>query len=202
MFQAGVIKLCDENAATNKKIEERVDKIEKYLKSGKINVAPSATVRQPPMAPPPMSATRGPVNDSFATNMSNKGASIKSKMNATPSKPIADAKNFWPHVLNELKSNGRIVLCSNLSGTQAKEINDMTVGIYFPKAPSAFGKSVLQKEENKKAISDLVSITLGKTMNIKYIVENNDAPQVQAEQPKYDIQQIAEGNDIPFNIVD
>ena len=37
----------------------------------------------------------------------------------------------WPDILGSLKNNGRIVLYTNLINTQAKEINDMTVGIEF-----------------------------------------------------------------------
>ena len=91
-----------------------------------------------------------------------------------------------------------MVLCSNLTGTQAKEINDMTVGIYFSKPLSPFGKTVLEKEENRREISRLVSIRLGKTMNIKYMEETPKAE----ENKKEDIQQIAEGNNIPFKFVD
>ncbi len=39
----------------------------------------------------------------------------------------------WPNILGSLKNNGRIVLYTNLINTQAKEINDMTVGIEFTK---------------------------------------------------------------------
>ena len=94
--------------------------------------------------------------------------------------------------------NGKMVLASNLAGTSAKEINDLTVGVYFSKPISPFGKTVLEKEENKKTLTDLVSIALGKTMHIKFM-ENIEK---QDNNDEYDIQQIAEGNDIPFNIID
>ena len=38
IFQAGMIKLCNKEKTENKGLEERVEKIEKYLKSGKIGM--------------------------------------------------------------------------------------------------------------------------------------------------------------------
>ncbi len=44
LFQAGIIKLCNKQAKMNETIEERVEKIEKYLKSGKGIATTTATV--------------------------------------------------------------------------------------------------------------------------------------------------------------
>ena len=46
-------------------------------------------------------------------------------------------------------------------------------------------------------------IISGKTMNIKYTESGaQQSAQVQEQQVKPDIQKLAEGNDIPFNIID
>ena len=76
----------------------------------------------------------------------------------------------------------------------------MTVGIKFPNGLSAFGKTVLEKQENIKEISTLVSIACGKEMQIKYIPEAQN--QVVQSNPEDDIQKLAKDSDIPFNIVD
>ena len=39
MFQAGIIKLCSKEVGTGGNVEERLEKIENYLKSGKLQVA-------------------------------------------------------------------------------------------------------------------------------------------------------------------
>ena len=57
--------------------------------------------------------------------------------------------------------------------TKAKEINDMTVGIEFPNGMTSFGKTVLEKPENIREISNLVSIACGKEMQIKYITQKS-----------------------------
>lgn len=91
-------------------------------------------------------------------------------------------------------------LYTNLIGTVAKEVNDMTIGIEFPNGMTAFGKAVLEKPENTKVISDLVSIAKGKEMHIKYIDGGNNAqePQTSVET----IENFANGMDLPFNIID
>ena len=84
--------------------------------------------------------------------------------------------------------------------TKAEEINDMTVGIKFPKGLTSFGKTVLEKQENIREISNLVSMACGKEMQIKYISENpNQAVQ---HNPEDDIQRLANDSDIPFNIIE
>ena len=76
----------------------------------------------------------------------------------------------------------------------------MTVGIEFPKGMTAFGKTVLEKQENIREISRLVSIASGKEMQIKYITsQENKAKNISSEE---NIQNFANQSDIPFNIID
>ena len=76
----------------------------------------------------------------------------------------------------------------------------MTVGIKFPNGLSSFGKTVLEKQENMKEISTLVSMACGKPMQIKYISEMQQ--QAVQHTPESDIQKLANQSDIPFNIVE
>ncbi len=203
MFQAGVIRLCNETVVNNlqnnvtdkaissdgiKNLEQRITKIENYLRKGVISTrtAPSKT-----------SVASSTTEQTVSRKSTSKG-NVSPKSKAVQAKPAKNPENFWPEVLEQLKMNGKMVLASNLAGTSAKEINDLTVGVYFSKPISPFGKTVLEKEENKKTLTDLVSIALGKTMHIKFM-ENIEK---QDNNDEYDIQQIAEGNDIPFNIID
>ena len=89
---------------------------------------------------------------------------------------------------------------TNLINTKAEQINDNTVEIKFQKGITAFGKTVLEKQENIKEISNLVSMACGKNMQIKYISDMQN--QVTQHNPEDDIQKIANESDIPFNIVD
>lgn len=198
MFQAGIIKLCSNEFESSNNIEERVDKIEKYLKSGRVAVNTMQV---------PVSATT--VNQTQNYNLNNrvqstpKVASNTVKQNTMANKPKQYSSNLsksWPTIVNDLKQNGKIVLYTNLMNTSAEEINDMTVGIKFPNGLSSFGKTVLEKQENIKEISTLVSMACGKEMQIKYISEAQS--QAVVHRPEDDIQKLANQSDIPFNVIE
>ena len=198
MFQAGIIKLCSNEFDSSSNIEERVDKIEKYLKSGRVAVNTMQV---------PVSATT--VNQTQNYNLNNRVQSTPTvasntvKQNTMANKPkqySSDLSKSWPTIVNDLKQNGKIVLYTNLMNTSAEEINDMTVGIKFPNGLSSFGKTVLEKQENIKEISTLVSMACGKEMQIKYISEAQN--QVVQHRPEDDIQKLANQSDIPFNVIE
>jgi DNA polymerase-3 subunit gamma/tau len=106
---------------------------------------------------------------------------------------------YWPQIVNDLKQSGKIVLYTNLMNTKATELNDMTVGIEFPNGMTSFGKTVLEKPENVREISNLVSMACGKEMQIKYIPTNNTVHHLTKEE---DLQKFANESDIPFNIIE
>ena len=198
MFQAGIIKLCSNEFDSSSNIEERVDKIEKYLKSGRVAVNTMQV---------PVSAT--PVNQTQNYNLNNRFQSTPTvasntvKQNTMANKPkqySSDLSKSWPTIVKDLKQNGKIVLYTNLMNTSAEEINDMTVGIKFPNGLSSFGKTVLEKQENIKEISTLVSMACGKEMQIKYISEAQS--QAVVHRPEDDIQKLANQSDIPFNVIE
>ncbi len=83
--------------------------------------------------------------------------------------------------------------------TKAKELNDMTVGIEFPNGMTSFGKTVLEKQENIREISNLVSIACGKEMQIKYITPQQNLHEMSVEE---NLQNLASQSDIPFNIIE
>ena len=92
------------------------------------------------------------------------------------------------------------MLYSNLMDTKAVEINDMTVGIQFPKGINAFGKTILEKQENIQELTRLVSIACGKTMQIKYVDTSTSG--VVQNSPVQDIENLVNNSDIQFNITD
>lgn len=209
MFQAGIIKLCyeitentskinvtPENIGNNKVLEERVQKIEQYLRNMKTTNAVNQNVTNQNVEVLPNTAVRVASNPSSSSNRT-----------VTNSKPkTAQAKNFsnkveeyWPQIITDLKQSGKIVLYTNLINTRAVELNDMTVGIQFPNGLTSFGKTVLEKQENIREISKLVSIACGKEMQIKYISEMQ--PVVQKTQEE-DLQNLAEQSGIPFQVIE
>jgi len=192
MFQAGIIKLCSKQAETSSNLEERLDKIEKYLRTSKVTSNMTMPVQQVQSNEPRM--TFG-VSSKNSTEFKNTNIPKSNKEKKFSNK----SEEYWPQIVNDLKQSGKIVLYTNLMNTKAKEINDMTVGIEFPNGMTSFGRTVLEKPENIREISNLVSIACGKEMQIKYITQNNQVHQMTQEE---NLQNLANQSDIPFNVIE
>lgn len=194
VFEAGIIRLCDKELASSEnnsntqisdgnsnintqEIYARLEKIENYLRSG-------GGVARPQTQATPKKTTNASTNTSAIAGIG------KDK------KPA----QYWQQVVNSFKQSGRIMLYTNLLNTNAVEIDDMTVGIEFPKGITPFGKTVLEKPENKIEISNQVSIACGKTMQIKYI---DTKPQDSGEESEEsELSNFANKFDIPFDIIE
>lgn len=208
MFQAGIIKLCSKDVGSGGSIEERLEKIENYLKSGKVQMANSYNIQPTNIQQSSANVSnRGIQNvNSQSTTVVNKSTNnmassiVDKKVSATSKSYSSDLSKSWPKIVNDLKQNGKIVLYTNLVNTKAEQINDMTVGIKFPRGITAFGKTVLEKQENIKEISNLVSMACGKDVQIKYISDMQN--QVVKHNPEDDIQKLANDSNIPFNIIE
>ena len=207
MFQAGMIKLCNQkdknstdregsqNNGGNLNLERRVEKIENYLKNNRVNNQPQVI-------------SQANINNSYKVvqnveknNIDRKESKISESKDIQKSTAnfSKNSEEYWPQILNDLKQRGKRVLYTNLMGTTAKEINDMTVGIEFPNGISSFGKLVLDKQENMKEISNLVSIACGKEMNIKYLIPEQNNHKLTREE---NLQNLVNESDIPFNIIE
>ena len=201
VFQAGIIKLCNQlTSSDDSNLEERIAKIEKYLRNNTINT--NNSISRNNISQQTNSEVKVAYNNTV-TNVVNKE---EKKTTTTPKVPkqktssySGNVKEYWPQILQDLKQNGKIVLYTNLLNTQAREINDMTVGIEFPNGLTSFGKTVLEKQENIKELTNLVSMASGKPMNIKYITNVGNVNQVSEEK---NIGDLAKESDIPFNVIE
>ena len=107
---------------------------------------------------------------------------------------------YWQEIVNNFRKNGKVILYMNLLNTTAVEINDMTVGIEFPKGMTPFGKTVLEKPENKEEIAKQISIACGKEMHIKYLdTKPQDNGEMSEEQ---ELSNFANQFDIPFDVIE
>ena len=201
LFQAGMIKLChnnesfkDSSIGTDSNLEKRIEKIENYLKSNgtrniETNIIKPSYISNNIEAKPKRVASEEKSNN------------IKSKINENDKVSYqGKIEDSWPKIVNDLKQNGKIVLFSNLMDTKATQLNDMTVGIQFPKGINAFGKTILEKQENIHELTRLVSIACGKQMNIKYI--DTSTSNVVENSVENDIKNLVNDSDISFNITD
>ena len=195
IFQAGIIRLCDKEISStsnnansndgNGEIYVRLEKIENYLRSG--GGAPrtqTSIVRR-------TNTTEG--NSTNTAKVSNTDAIAGIGKNK---KPV----QYWQDIVNNFKKSGKIMLYTNLLETNAIEVNDMTVGIEFPKGITPFGKAVLEKPENKMEISKQVSVACGKEMQIKYIDSKPQASEEMSEEQE--LSNFANKFDIPFDIIE
>ena len=195
VFEAGIIKLCNQEEVANTNtaspnmmgasnsnmsvgaiyqlssdLEQRLNKLERYVASNGVRVS---------------------------TNGSQKVENSSTKpLKASVKIPLGKTQEYWPQVVEDLKKNGKVMLYTNLLNTTAREINDQTIGIQFQKALTPFGKTVLEKQESIKQISDLVSTACGKEMHIKYIEPEQEVIISNEDE----ISNFANGNGIPFTI--
>jgi DNA polymerase-3 subunit gamma/tau len=190
VFEAGIIKLCNKTTEkevvsnslsmvsnnftmpANNELEQRLSKLERYVSS--VNF-------------------QGGLSTNRTQKVEN---SSKNTIKASIKVPLGKTQEYWPQIVNDLKKNGKIVLYTNLMHTVAREINEKTIGIEFPKGLTSFGKTVLEKQDNLKELTDLVSSACGKDMQIKYI-EPEPEEIITREQ---EISNFANGNGIPFSI--
>ena len=189
MFQAGIINISNEEQKSFIGLEERVEKIEKYLKSGN-NIINNNLRNQA------IKTNTVPVK--MASNQQ-ANTKINTDKISNQKKYSTEAAKYWPQIINDLKYNGKIVLYTNLINSSAVELNDMTVGIKFPNGLTSFGKTVLEKHENKQEIANMVSIACGKPMEIKYLVEDS-VNRVYTNEDK--LQDFAQSQDIPFQVIE
>ena len=200
IFQAGIIKLCrkltvNHNSHNNDAdLEQRIEKIENYLRRHTGN---ASGYRQQPTATEVKMAYNISPSATQTTPKNEKKTSGSSKKMET-STYSSKVEEYWPQIVRDLKQNGKIVLYTNLMNTRAREINDMTVGIEFPNGLTSFGKTVLEKQENIKELTHLVSMASGKPMNIKYITNVGNT----GETKEPNIKSIANDSDIPFHVIE
>ena len=161
VFQTGILKLCYEEKSSNlDEVNARLEKIEDKLKNGiQVNQVQDRKTN---------------IDSNIVSNMSkinNTGASKlenQSKVSNTSKISTGKPSQSWQGVLDLLKKQGKISLFANLNGTQAVEVNDMTLEIIFPRGINAFGRTVLEKIENKNDLKNAVMQEYGKEMFIKY----------------------------------
>lgn len=202
IFQAGIIRLCDASSngsgsigntdsssssgenrgeTNNQEIYSRLEKIENYLRSGGgVSRAQTGVAKK-------------------TTTASSKPKEINTDAIVGIGKDKKPAQ-YWQDIVNNFKKNGKIMLYTNLLNTNAIEINDMTVGVEFPKGLTPFGKTVLERPENRTEISNQVSIACGKEMHIKYIdTKPQDDGQMSEEE---ELSNFANEFDIPFDVIE
>ena len=199
LFQVGIIKLC--GSEPNKAIVSTVDDGDVVeLKQRIVNLENEIRIIK----------NSGQIINKSDKNVENyspkptsSGRKIENKV-----EPINQVQQYrstgkgvgaWQQIIDSMKQEGKIMIYTNLMNSKAEEINDMTIGISFPKGLTPFGKTVLEKNENIAEIERKVSMEFGKPMKIKYI---DGSKQSEPQTEVNPIESFSQDNDIPFNIMD
>lgn len=201
MFQVTIIKLCNteilgtqnNNPATQEvninnneiiELKNKINYLEKQIKliESTAGTKPTATMQNERKSEPRVTQAR-----------------VNSTIKQTKENPIVGEKVAnWPQVVNNIKQSGKMLVYTNLLNSNAIQINDMTVGINFPKGLTPFGKTILEQTENMNEIVKQVSIELGKPMRVKLIED-----EVQIKEPgTSQIDNLSKELDIPINVID
>ena len=190
IFQAGLIKLCNKQQGnSNSDLERRIKDLEDKLRNGVVVSNSSQNQND----------FKAAATSTIQTSNQNNALQVKKETKPVSSVKQGPISNEWPNILNDFKNNGKIMLYTNLLNTNAVEINDMTVGIEFPNGMTPFGKTVLERAENKNELIKQISIVSGKEMNIKYIDLKAANETMQKEDT---VESIMSNLDIPFNVIE
>ena len=197
LFQVGILKLCAGEVSSssenvdNSQINELKNKIAalesqiKQITSGVIHTKTQNVDNSPKYS----------VNSEIKKE--EKPKEIKQSYNVKAGNGI----KAWSEIVANLKQDGKIMLYTNLMTSNAEELNDMTIGITFPKGLTPFGKTILEKSENVQELEKRISMQYGKPMRVKYI--ENMAEIKREEKPQAsEFEALAQNMDLPFNIID
>ena len=198
VLQTGLIKLCNKQLAKtntnssesggnaqNADLERRVTKIENFLRAGNFAKA------------------RGNGNvANIQTNSVSKAFDTSSNVEPNKANVVTKPKyqgktqDYWPKIVEDYKTSGKMFMYMNLAGTIAREVNDMTLEIEFPKGMNEVAKGFLARPDIKQNLRETIHLACGKEMQIKFVDKKQETKTSESE-----FEQFVESNDIPFNII-
>ena len=198
ILQTGLIKLCnkqsvkiDGNSGENRTninasdLEKRVTKIENFLRAG--NFA-KAGFNQKNKQEENTSVVK--MNDNLSNVKPSTEKSVKPKYQGK-------TQDYWPKIVEDYKTSGKMFMYMNLEGTIAREINDMTLEIGFPNGMNPVAKEFLARPDIKQNLRETIHLACGKEMQIKFVDNKED----KKTSNNNEFEQFVEKNDIPFNII-
>ncbi len=167
IFETEIIKLCIKSDTLG--LEDRISNLEKAVSSGSV-VNENISVKKVEELKSNTNLQKENINSQIKETTkqqveSPKEKSIQKKEEANLSR--GEKVGNWENALNNLKSQGKVMLYANLINTELVEINDMTVAIRFNNGLNTFRKDLLQKPENMNVLTKEVAMVCGKPMQIK-----------------------------------
>ena len=188
ILQTGLIKLCNKQEIStkttniegemtkNSDLERRVTKIENFLRASNF-------------------AKAGDSKPKYSVQTSNVNLD---ETNVVEQKPKYQGKtqDYWPKLVEDFKTNGKMFMYINLAGTIAREVNDMTLEIEFPNGMNNVAKEFLSRPDTKQNLRETIHLACGKEMQIRFADDKG-----KSEKSENEFEKFIETNDLPFNII-
>ena len=159
----------------NSNLEERVTKIENFLRAGNF--------------------VKGKFSTGAKVTFSN-GVEEKKEKPLPKPKYQGKTQDYWPKLVNDFKTNGKMFMYINLAGTVAREVNDMTLEIEFPNGMNSATKEFLSRPDTAQSLRETIHLACGKEMQIKFVDDKSKEKETTNEFEKF-----ISGTDVPFNII-
>ena len=83
----------------------------------------------------------------------------------------------------------------HLTGTTAREINDMTLEIDFPQGINKFAKDYLTRPDINQTLKETIHLACGKEMQIKFVDTKEES------NSNNEFEDFIKNNNIPFNVI-
>ena len=109
---------------------------------------------------------------------------------------LTKTQDYWPKIVEDYRTSGKMFMYINLAGTVAREINDMTLEIEFPNGMNKVAKDFLARPDVKQNLRETIHLACGKEMQIKF-ADNQEGK----KKKENEFEQFIESNDIPFNVI-
>ena len=197
LFQVGILKLCAGEVSSS---SENVDNSQINELKNKI-AALESQIKQITSGVIHTKTQNGDNSPKYSVNPEIKKEEKPKEIKQSYNVKAGNGIKAWPEIVANLKQDGKIMLYTNLMTSNAEELNDMTIGITFPKGLTPFGKTILEKSENVQELEKRISMQYGKPMRVKYI--ENMAEIKREEKPQAsEFEALAQNMDLPFNIID
>jgi DNA polymerase-3 subunit gamma/tau len=173
LFEAGLLKLCTREVAHSANVEKQKEdkKQEKEIKPEHN----SETKIQSNIQPQKEEKKEEIITEKIVINQTQNKFDLKDD------------------VIQKLKDKGKVMIASHFANIKMQEAEDLTIILFFNKVSNSFSKSVLEKEDNKKIIKEVLKEITGKEYNIKFVETETRQETKNESIPKIDF---------PINIIE
>lgn len=196
-LELSIIKMCKiEYDTSSEVILTRINKLEKNLKSGKIQILEnndgSRSENQEKM-----NTTNNKGKNTLNKTVVKKEDSEPEDVNINSSLTIDDVGRAWTEILEKFKSRRAMIIYASIVTAKPYSFKNGIVTLEYD-STYAFNKARLEREEYKKIVNEVFSEALNENVAVKYIIKEDDSIEENKEQL---LKQKLDG-EIPFEVYD